>query len=77
MKDYILFSGELQGRFREVEIYPVPDSQNKFLVHWDGFEVGMIRKKDQEWHTDNDQLTDFVDELGSFIDHLKDQGQKV
>ena len=61
------FSGEIQGKYRDIEIYPLSDVKDKYLIHWDGFEVGVISKSSGKWHTDHEELADYTEELGDFI----------
>jgi len=68
MEQFILYKGEIQGRYKEVQIYPLPDVKNVFLVHWDGFEIGKIKKKDGKWITKSADLIPVVKELGALID---------
>jgi hypothetical protein len=68
MEEYILFAGEIQGQYREVEIYPIANEPNEFLVHWDGVKMGSIHKMDNQWHTKSQPLKEVVQELGRFID---------
>lgn len=63
-----LFEGEIQGQYKSLEIYPKPDFPNEYLVQWDGFKVGTIKKDDSSWHSDDAPLVDFVGEIGDFID---------
>lgn len=67
MKKYE-FSGEIQGKYRQIEIYPLSDSKQAYLIHWDGFEVGVISKNSGKWHTDHEALVDYTEELGEFIE---------
>ncbi|SEB05099.1 hypothetical protein [Pedobacter hartonius] len=62
------FTGEIQGEYRQIKIYPMLCLSNHYLIHWDGFEVGVIKKVNGKWHSDNEALSDYVEELGSFID---------
>lgn len=68
MEDYILYKGEIEGKYREVQIYPIISIPNQYLVHWDGFEVGTIIKIDNKWFTNTVELMNVVNELGEFID---------
>jgi hypothetical protein len=68
MEEYILFKGEIQGRYREIEIYPFDYSSQEYLIHWDGFEIGIIKKIDQTWYSEADELKPVVAEIGIFID---------
>ena len=63
-----LFEGEIQGQYKSLEIYPKPELPNQYLVHWDGFQVGAIKKEKDIWHSDDAPLVDFVGEIGAFID---------
>lgn len=71
MEDYILYTGEIEGKYREVQIYPVASVPNKFVIHWDMFEVGSILKLEGQWHTNTPELQTVVKELGTFIDSKK------
>jgi len=62
------FTGEIQGEYRQIEIYPMLSLSNHYLIHWDGFEVGVIKKVNGKWHSDHEALADYVEELGGFID---------
>lgn len=68
MEEYILFTGEIQGKYREVEIYPIANEPNEFLVHWDGVKLGSINKMNNKWFTKSEPLVEVVEELGEFID---------
>ncbi|CAM3951328.1 hypothetical protein SAMN06265348_104119 [Pedobacter westerhofensis] len=72
MKKYN-FSGEIQGRYRQIEISPIAQLTNHYLIHWDGFEVGVIKKEKGKWHTDHEALVDFKEELGDFIENRKSE----
>ena len=63
-----LFEGEIQGQYKSLEIYPKPDLPNEYLVKWDGFKVGTIKKDNNIWRSDDAPLVDFVVEIGDFID---------
>jgi hypothetical protein len=66
MKKYE-FSGEIQGKYRQIEISAITNLTNHYLIHWDGFEVGVIKKENGKWRTDHDALRDYTEELGGFI----------
>ena len=66
--EHYVFEGEIQGKFRSIQIYPMAQAPNRYLVHWDGFQVGTVAKTEGTWHTDDSALVDFVPELGTFID---------
>lgn len=68
MEEYILFSGEIQGKYRDVEIYPIANDPNEFLIHWDGVKMGTIKKMGEKWETKAAPLVEVVEELGRFID---------
>jgi len=68
MEKYILFKGEIEGKYREIQIYPMNYSRHEFLIHWDGFEIGVIKKIDQLWYSEIEQLIPVVAEIGKFID---------
>jgi hypothetical protein len=68
MEEYILYTGEIEGKYREVQIYPNLSVQNEYLIHWDGFEVGTIKKMDGKWFTGTLDLISVVNEIGIFID---------
>lgn len=67
MDDYILFTGTIEGH-REVRIYPLQSTPDVYLIHWDGYELGTIKKIDNKWYTDKPELLDVTNELGAFID---------
>lgn len=67
MKEY-LFEGEIQGQYKSLQIYPETEKPHHYFVHWDGFRVGTIKKVSGEWKTDDEPLSDFVPEIGAFID---------
>ncbi|CAM4304473.1 hypothetical protein SAMN06265348_110282 [Pedobacter westerhofensis] len=68
MEKYILYTGEIEGKYREIQIYPLNYSNYEYLIHWDGFEVGVIKKIDSKWYTETEELSSVLNELGSFID---------
>ncbi|CAM4373736.1 hypothetical protein SAMN06265348_113219 [Pedobacter westerhofensis] len=68
MEKYTLYKTEIEGRYREIEIYPKSSSVNEYLIHWDGFEVGTIQKRDEKWFTNSVDLLPVVNEIGEFID---------
>jgi hypothetical protein len=68
MEEYILFKGEIKGKYREIQIYPFDYSKHEFLIHWDGFEIGVIKKIDQIWYAEVDDIKPVVAEIGKFID---------
>ena len=68
MEKYIIFTGKIDGTYRDVQIYPVISSPDQYFVHWDGFEIGMIKKMDEEWYTNSVPLIDVVNEIGSYLD---------
>lgn len=72
MKKYD-FTGEIQGRYRQIEISPIEHLSNHYLIHWDGFEVGVIKKEHGKWQTDHEALVDFKEELGDFIENKKSE----
>lgn len=67
MKEYLL-EGNIQGQYRALQIYPMFDLPNHYLIHWDGFQVGIIRKNDGIWETDVASLYDSVVDIGTLID---------
>jgi hypothetical protein len=67
MKKYE-FTGEIQGKYRQIEISPIESLRCHYLIHWDGFEVGVIKKENGKWHTDHEALIDYKEELGDFIE---------
>jgi hypothetical protein len=68
MEEFILFTTNIEGICREVRIYPVISSPNQYLIHWDGFEIGMIKKMDDKWYTSSVPLLDVVNQIGAFIE---------
>ena len=68
MEKYILYNGSIDGTYREVQIYPVDSVPGKYLIHWDGFEVGVIMKFEDKWYTSSVPLIGVVNELGLYID---------
>jgi len=78
MENYVLFSGKIKGKYRDIQIYPMMHLAKHYLIHWDGFEIGVIKKANDQWQTDNDQLSHVVDELGAFIDRTEaEEGNKL
>jgi hypothetical protein len=75
MENYILTNTEIEGAFRQVNIYPMAEVDGAYLIHWDGFEVGTIKKSDDKWHTDTIELMEAVNELGAFIDSKMDENK--
>ncbi|MET1055519.1 MAG: hypothetical protein ABWY16_09440 [Pedobacter sp.] len=67
MKKYE-FTGEIQGKYRQIEISPIASLRSHYLIHWDGFEVGVIKRENGRWHTDHEALIGFTDQLGNFIE---------
>ena len=75
MEEYILYTGKINGIYREVRIYPVSSTiPNQYSIHWDGFEFGMINKIDNEWFTNSFPLVNVLEELGRHLDkkHFKE-----
>jgi len=70
MEEYILYTGQIEGKYREVQIYPNLSIPDEYMVHWDGFEVGTIKKMDNKWFTKTAELVTVVNELGAFLDKL-------
>ena len=68
MDKYILYTGMIDGKYRNVEIYPIESITDKYLIHWDGFEVGTIMKIDYKWYSNSVPLLNVVNELGVYID---------
>lgn len=68
MKTYKLCKGEIEGNYREIQIFPLNPELDRYLIHWDGFEIGVISTIDSRWLTETEQLKPVVNELGSFID---------
>ena len=68
MERYI-FKEQIQGLDREILVYPMFGLSSHYQVHWDGREVGVLKKVNGRWHTDSDALSGYVDKLGRFIDH--------
>jgi len=68
MEKYILYNSTIDGIYREVQIYPVDSVPGEYLVHWDGFEAGMIMKFEDKWYTSSVPLIGVVNELGLYID---------
>ena len=66
--EHYLFEGEIQGKYRAIEVYPMSQMPDRYLIHWDGFQVGTIARMEGTWHTDDEALVDFVPELGTFIE---------
>jgi len=70
MEDYILFTGTIEGH-KEIRIYPLQDSPGVYLIHWDGYELGTIKKMDNKWFTNTPELFAVTNEIGAFIDSKK------
>jgi hypothetical protein len=68
------FNGEIKGKYRDIQIYPMLSLSNHYLVHWDGFEIGVIKKINGKWHSDHEELTDYTEELGTFIERKEAAG---
>jgi hypothetical protein len=68
MDEYILYTGMIDGQYKNVEIYPVGSVDGKYLIHWDGFEVGAIMKIGLKWYSNSVPLMNVVNELGVYID---------
>jgi hypothetical protein len=68
MDKYILYTGLIDGQYKNVEIYPVESADDKYLIHWDGFEVGSIMKVGIKWYSNSVPLINVVNELGIYID---------
>jgi len=77
MEDYILFTGKIDGVYREVQIYPVLSSPDQYLVHWDGFEIGLIMKMDDKWYTNSLPLISVTNEIGAHIDHKQIKSERI
>ena len=75
MEEY-LFEGEIQGQYRTLQIYPKSEVPNQYLVHWDGFEVGIIKKEEGKWQSEDAALKDAVPEIGAFIDKYEEKINK-
>jgi len=71
MDKYILYTGLIDGQYKNVEIYPIESIPNTYLIHWDGFEVGKINKMDSKWYSNSIPLINVVNELGLYIDQQK------
>lgn len=67
METYTLFNGTIEGH-KDVRIYPLQATANVYMIHWDGFELGTIRKIDNKWYTNTPELLQVTNELGAFID---------
>ncbi|CAM4372451.1 hypothetical protein SAMN06265348_113200 [Pedobacter westerhofensis] len=68
MEKYTLYKSEIEGRYKEIEIYPKSSPVNEYLMYWDGFEVGTIQKRGKKWFTNSVDLIPVVNEIGTFID---------
>lgn len=66
MKAYKLFTGTIEGH-RNVRIFPIEDTAGAYLIHWDDFEVGIIKNMDGKWYTNEPELIAVTNELGNFI----------
>ena len=71
MEEYMLYTGTIDGLYREVRIFPVVSSPNQYLIHWDGYEVGRIMKVGDKWYTSSVALVNVINELGVHIDQQK------
>ena len=67
MEDYILYTGSIEGH-KEIRIYPLQAVSDVYLIHWDGYELGTIRKIDNKWFTSTPELLGVANEIGAFID---------
>jgi hypothetical protein len=68
MEEYILFKGDIEGKHKKVHIYPLNYSSYEYLVHWNSSEVGVIKKIDNKWYAEVDELISVVEEIGAYID---------
>jgi hypothetical protein len=68
MKKYTLTNTEIEDKYRNIEIYPKLQADNEYLIHWDGFQVGTIQKRDNKWFTNSINLLTVVNEIGEYID---------
>ena len=68
MDKYILYAGLIDGKYKNVETYPVETFPNTYLIRWDGFEVGRINKMGLKWYSNSVPLINVVNELGIYID---------
>jgi len=71
MEEYILFNGNIDGVHRQVRIYPNEPLADQYSIHWDGFEVGIIKKVDGKWFTASVPIINAVNEIGAYIDKQK------
>lgn len=68
MADYILYSGKIDNRFEEVHIFPIFRGEDIYLIHWDGYQMGKIRKIGNKWFSNSVPLLGVVNEIGEHID---------
>jgi len=68
MEEYTLCNAEIEEKYRNIEIYPKIQVADEYLIHWDGFQVGTIQKRDGKWFTNSVDLITVVNEIGAFLD---------
>lgn len=68
MEKYTLRDAEIDDKYRNIEIYPKTQVPDEYLIHWDGFQVGTIQKRDDKWFTSAVDLITVVNEIGAFLD---------
>jgi hypothetical protein len=73
MDEHIHFSGLVQGKYHDIQIYPVAEQANNYSIHWYGFKAGIIKKSDDQWYTEDPNISELATDIGNFIDqyHLQ------
>jgi hypothetical protein len=72
MKRYRLCNAEVDDKYRDIEIYPRLQVNNEYLIHWDGFQAGVIQRWNGKWFTNSVDLLPVVNEIGQYIDDNTD-----